>query len=350
MEEQEPQAPTFSRREMLIGRFKQQERIAQAREQTEHAPVFPEEDLAAYIAAMAQYWRQSKQEHLPGVEQLHAQHIQPLEQRATNLATTHPQRAPIAHLLSQSYQLLGILLFHRNDVRQRVRFCQQAVAWAQEAHDPHLLVAALLKLGVSFYYADLPQQAEDIYQSALAPSEKVSPLLQSSLWMKWAATSAQMGQEREALACLEKAYRIFPAHPEQDLAFLYADCGSSSLALWDGLTHLALAENPTGLLRDLSHVQHACEAFHPSVQQPEGPWISQRNHLETVNHQALAATLLGDLEMTEHYLTQGIVGARSLNSARRFAEALKGYRQARIHWPEERRIRRLAGLFIEDLP
>ncbi len=347
---QHRKALASSRRNMLTKIIKHPQSLLAQEEKGENStPVFREVDLTSYTSAMEHYWQQSKESLLPSAEQLAATQIAPLERLFSALPAKHPQAQQIARLLSQAYQLAGILVSHRNNFRQCALYCQRAVQLAEEAQDSTLLVAALVKLGVTFYYADQPQQAGAIYRQALTSCQGVSPLLQCSLSMKRAAVFAQFGQEQEAMRLLEEVYRAFPSHPERDPAFLYADCGVPSLSLWDGLTHLALGESNAGRSAAPSHLLRAWETFAPFGGAQPSLVISERNRLEILNHQAITATYLGDLERVEAYLIQGILGARHLGSSHRYAEAIECYRLARTRWPNEIRIQRLASWFLDEI-
>ena len=300
--------------------------------------------LAQYTQAIAACWQWSKGSEFSTVEQALPFYLSGLEQVA-HASPGHSQAA--AHLLAQGYALRGILAFHRNDLQGRVDYCRRSVQWARQADDPTLLVATLATCGGTFHYAGQPLLALQTYQEALGLLDRASSLAQGSLLMKLAESYAQLGQEREAERSLYRAYRLFPPHPADDPAFLYADCGEPSLCLWDGLTHLALSQiPPAGDRTAQMHVRLAWESLdlfggaHPRFV------VSERNHVEILIQRARTAMALDDLELFIASFSNAVTGAKTLGSQRRRREAVSVYWEARTSWPHEERISDLAELFL----
>jgi tetratricopeptide (TPR) repeat protein len=341
--EHEQQPPAFSRREL----FRQLIKPPLAEPAIPAPDVIPDTqdvDLTPYREAMARFWRQSYQMSLPSCESLLQEQIQPLEALFSQLSASHPQAPQVCGLLSQAYQLAAILTSHGNDLRQRVLYCKQAVQWAEAADDPTLLAAALAKLGLTWDHLHDPAQARAIYQRALA-SGPISPLVETNLLLKQAALFAQEGNERESMALLAQGRRLFPAQPQDDPAFLYADGGVASFYLWESMLHLTLGASDQQKLGAISHLYHARTVL-TALGQVNVPDTPQRIRVETFTQLARTAILLDDLDGWEQSLLQGIRGARQLNSARRYAEAIACYRQAREHWPTEDRVLLLSAWFL----
>jgi hypothetical protein len=173
--------------------------------------------------------------------------------------------------------------------------------------------------------------------------EGSSYLTQSNFYIKQAATYAQCGKTREARNSLEHAYTVFPTHPEEDPAFLYADFGPSSFFLWEGLTLLELARHGLAQPKEAWDAFAQVEGAHPKLPLVE---TTERGRIEIINHQAGTAVVMGDLDCFCTYLTKGIEGAKQLGSAMRHKEATYFYWQARKQWPHETRVKELAELFI----
>jgi tetratricopeptide (TPR) repeat protein len=158
--------------------------------------------------------------------------------------------------------------------------------------------------------------------------------------MKRAFSYAQCGQAQEAQESLNAAHKYFPAHLEDDPAYLYVDTSGCSLFLWEGMTRLELAR------RGLAEPREAWDAFAPVENLSSHMLTSERIRTEIMNYQTAAAVVMKDLDRFYPYLQKGIEGAERLGSARRRQEAASNYWQARKQWPHEKRIKEMAELFI----
>ena len=305
-----------------------------------------EEALPQFEAAIHACWYLSRGLEFSGVEQALPVYLHGLEHLARE-ASQERQRHAAAHLAAQGYQLAGILASHRNQLAAREEYCRRSLHWARVADDPTLLVAVIATAGVTFHYTGQPTLALQMYQESYASLDQASPLAKGSLFMKQAEAYAQLGLRRDAERSLNCAYRVFPPHPAEDPASLYADCGAPSLCLWDGLTHLALSKAQANderaahrLARRAWDALELCGGARPPVV------ISERNYLEILNHQAETAIVLDDLELFLAFFPQVATRARAFSSRRRRKEAIVVYWQARQHWPHEERIKELAELFL----
>lgn len=305
-----------------------------------------EEALPQFEAAIHACWYLSRGLEFSAVEQALPVYLHGLEHLARE-ASQERQRHTAALLAAQGYQLAGILASHRNQLAAREDYCRRSLLWARVADDPTLLVAVIATAGVTFHYTGQPTLALQMYQESYSSLDQASPLAQGSLFMKQAEAYAQLGLRRDAERSLNRAYRVFPPHPAEDPASLYADCGAPSLCLWDGLTHLALSKAQANdkqaalrLARRAWDALELCGGAHPPVV------VSERNYLEILNHQAETAMLLDDLELFTTFFTQAVSRTKTLGSQRRRKEAITVYWQARQHWPHEERIKDLAELFL----
>ena len=108
-----------------------------------------------------------------------------------------------------------------------------------------------------------------------------------------------------------------------------------TLPIWEGLAYL-----------DLGQSQAAWSALERVEQLATTVVVSERARVEATNHQAEAAIGLDDQERFRTYIEMGITGAIVLGSEKRYNEALDVYKQARLVWSKEPRIKELQDLFV----
>jgi tetratricopeptide (TPR) repeat protein len=300
--------------------------------------------LGQYHAVITACWQWSKGSDFFSIEQTLPFYLHKLEQ-IRHVSPKYAQKA--AYLLAQGYTLRGTVAFHRGDLLARADFCRLGVQWARQAADPTLLVATLATCGATFRYTGQPEQAIQTYQEAMPMLNQASPLAQTSLLIKLAEAYAQLGQKQEAEQSLSRAYKVFPAHPWEDDAALFADCGEPSICLWDGLTHLALSRTASADDRTARlHLRHTWDMLdlyggtHPPFV------VSERNHVEILVHQAATAVALDDMDLFTSTFADAVTAMKALGSQRRRQEAVAVYWQARKRWPHEIRISDLAELFL----
>ena len=109
-----------------------------------------------------------------------------------------------------------------------------------------------------------------------------------------------------------------------------------------GLTYLTLAQ----YIHTHQYAQQAWDTFASVEDIPTPTIVPARIRYEIINHQAGTSLSLNDLAAFCDRLEQGVHGAKLLQSDQRRQEALLLYRNARILWPDEARIRSLADLFL----
>jgi DNA-binding SARP family transcriptional activator len=329
----------LSRRQALIG-IAALALALLASGQRERQPVrFAEEFLPQCAAGiMACRYLMKGQDFFPA-EQILTQYLPVLE---SLMQPSSKYQQVAAQLALQRDILAGILALHQLHWGKREQHYRHGLHYGQLAQDSSLLTTIHVKLADTYIYLKDPMRALPICQEVLPAIKDVSSLTQSHFYVKQAAAYALHGQEQEARKSLDNAHVSFPAHPEDDPAFLYADFGTSSFFMWEGVTLLELARH------GLAQPKEAWDAF----VQVEGPHpriiVSERSRIEIVNHQAETALVLEDLNTFCEYLQRGIEGARRLGSARRQQEAIENYWQARKQWPHEQRVKDLAELFIRD--
>lgn len=303
------------------------------------ATAFAEDFLAQCAASMTACWHLMRGNQLSVVDEVLQAYLPILETLAQQPSK---YQSAAANLAAQGYRINGILALHRNNLREREVYCQQAVRYGELAGDASLLVSAFISLASTFYYGQDPIKAARIYQQALVYQGNIPPLLLARVYVELAVVYAQQRQEQEALRYMCLAQERYPEYPEADPSFLYAEFSPSSMILEEGLTHLALAHHyPDG---QYSH--QAWNAF-ARIEQVKTPTpVPERIRIEIINHQATTALALKDVDAFCDRLEQGVNGAKRLGSERRRQEAIEVYKNARKIWPNEARVRELADLFV----
>ncbi len=333
------QAYTLSRRQALVAIAALPVALLSSIQQGQASALMIEELLSRCAASITAGWHLLKGSELYTVERMLSTYL-PALVTLTQQSSKYQRTA--ANLVTQGYRLRGIVALHQNDLRAREMCCQQALYYSEIAEHPSLLVSALISLASTFYYSQDPTKAALIYQKALTYKKEIPPLQLARLYAELAVVCAQMRREQEALAYLDLAHNLFPEHPENDPSFLYAEFTPSSMYLEEGLTFLAL----TQYYPDREYGQKAWDVFaRVEVPQPKSI-VPERIRFEIINHQAETALALKNQELFRTYLEKGIRGANTLSSKQRRREAVETYKQARVVWSNDSRIKELADLFF----
>jgi tetratricopeptide (TPR) repeat protein len=299
--------------------------------------------LSYCAASITASWHLLKQRDLAVVEENVSAYLLGLAGTARR-----PSRyqAEAARLASQAYRLLGIVALHRTRLRSREYFFEQAVLYADIADDPAMQASALISLGSTpLLYTDQPHRAAELYRRALAHEGAIHPLQRSRIYAELAVALAAQREDRDALRYLDKAQEAYPARPELDPSFVYAEFTPASFILDRGLAYLTLARQfPAN-----GYEMRAWDTFHDLGRVAGSAAIPQRIQVEIVNQQAATAVEVRDLDLFTRHLEMGIAGARALQSDQRRREAMAAWQRALAVWPGERRVRSLAQLF-SDVP
>src|SRR5579884_3887187 len=200
-----------------------------------------------------------------------------------------------ARLAVQASIMQGILAMHQLNFTKREAHCREAVRYATISQDNILHAAALMYLGYTYshcYFPPQPLKAIPIFHAALHTLGKQPSLLRSDILMGLAEAYAQCKEEQKALRCIGLTQKHFPAYPELDPSFIYADCGLNTLYQWQGKAYLQLVEH----FPDAGYKQEAANSLMKSIGVDS---ISARSANETVIYQADAARVLGELERSE---------------------------------------------------
>ena len=229
------------------------------------------------------------------------------------LAPSQPEAALLA---SQALQLRSVLVSHNLKVAEKLALCQQAVEYARLAQNHNTLVAELTELAVAYVYNNQYDKALTSYQEALmyCGYDDVSPLLRSRTYVEAGAIFAHYKRRKEADFYLDMAYEAFPTDPTSDPAHLYADHSRGGLAFYNGLIQL-----------EKGQAIQAWNGFESFKEYDLA--IPERIRVLIVNQQGRAAILGNDLEKYAYCLEEGIAGAVTLKSKKRFAEAYSIFQQ-----------------------
>jgi hypothetical protein len=189
-------------------------------------------------------------------------------------------------------------------------------------------------LGYTYVYTRQPGKAIVKFQEALQYLSTQDSLLTNDICMGLADAHGQCKAEKEALAALTIAQR-FPTNPENDPSFLYADCNLAVLYVWEGRTYLELGRH------------YPDRRYHMKARQSllriEGESnATKRNSTGNSIYQSRAAVGLKELEMFFDRWTEGMEGAITLGSKRRYNEGCEVYQEACEKWPNEKKIKSMA--------
>jgi tetratricopeptide (TPR) repeat protein len=293
----------------------------------------PDLFLARCAASLASCWHLLRGSDLPAVERFLSAYLLPLEGVAQRPSKYQMAAAGLA---TQAHRICGILALHRNQLSLREHHCKRALQYAAMTSDASSHASALISLASTYFYAADPQQAAAVYEQAFRYGTALPALQRSRVHAELAVAYGQLGREQDAIRAAGQAEEMYPDRPEDDPSFLYAEFTPASLALEEGLAHLALA----GHFPDRGYQQQAAEIF-DLTRQPARV-IPERIRFEIVNHQAETAVLLGDLDAFEAFMSCGLDGITLLGSRQRLKEMQETWHRARTRWPGEHRLKALA--------
>jgi tetratricopeptide (TPR) repeat protein len=284
-----------------------------------------------FVAQTKLCWDLLKVDGLPVVQQLLPTYLPALEALAQQ--SSRYQKI-FAGLAAQGCMLAGLVAVLQLNNPVAEAYCKQAVQYSRLAGDRNLEVAALKHLATKYNDAKYPVKTLQTYQEALPLVNEVSPLLHSRTYLGLALASAQCGQKQEALRYLGLALETFPERPEDDPSFVFADCGPSSLNHYGGLIY-----------QEFDEPEKAWEMFAGVETLRSKIVIPERTFIEIVNCQTEAAVAQRDLDRACVHIQIGVTGALKVKSEMRFNEVFSIYRQMKIIWPHESRVKALADLF-----
>jgi DNA-binding SARP family transcriptional activator len=143
--------------------------------------------LTRCAANITSLWHLLKGSELSFIEQTLSTYVLTL---VTLAQQPSPYQKTAARLASQTYRLYGIIALHRNNLKARENYCQQALYFSEIAENASLVVSAYISLASTFYYEKNPVKAAQIYLKALKQEEEIFPLQCARLYAELAVVFA----------------------------------------------------------------------------------------------------------------------------------------------------------------
>jgi DNA-binding SARP family transcriptional activator len=237
-----------------------------------------------------------------------------------------------ARLTAECFRLLSVLSAHQLKLADKLTQCWQSVHYARLAREPNTLAACLHELTAALRYTGQPDRLFLAFQEALSFCEQLEPPLRAGIYAGAAAAFAQRQRRKEADFYIHLAYEVAQESSTRNLAL--ADNSLAHLAEYEGLLFL-----------ELGQPRQAYETFDRFTRQAPQNGLPERNRLEMLNYQGLAALRLLDLDRYVSCLERGIEGALAIDSKKRLQEAFTIFQQIPAHWRDEPRMRQVMERF-----
>ena len=302
-----------------------------------------EEILTQCAAGITACWDLRKGKDLVFIFDAVAKYLPTLKEIARVAPTT--QRKAAADLLAQCFLLKASLSWNITTPTDGMRNAQQAETYSKMIEQPLLQVIALRMQAAALCYANQWEQALQTAQQAkyvldTTPKELIPPIAHSYVYAGLATYQAYHGQKQDALTSLKKAHATFFEQPSTEKVPLWIDHSIGNLLLNDGLAHGHL-----GLYREAVDSFEQIQADHANDMT-----IPLGCRIEALIEQATAEVSRDDqprdMEKCIALWTQGIEGAKVLQSNQKFSDALMAYAAMRAAWPGEMRIKQLRELTV----
>ena len=296
-------------------------------------PLFGEELLPLCATSIPACWELYYDGGTTEVERILPTYLSKLSALVKLSSPYYEQAADFA---SQAYQLACQMAREQEDFGAALAHSQQALLYARQAGDSNLQVAALIRKADVYYQRKYPLyslQAHQAYQEALPLLKDASPLLRGRVYAGLAQMHAKLGQEQEALRYMGLARDMYPAHPEEDVAFSYTGHSHFSLSLYgEGLTYL-----------NLGHIKEARNALERlETMLPETVTVRR---VELLVSQAAVAVAANDLEESFHYTRDAVEFSKRLHTRLFYSQAFDIYQGMPTAWSHERPVKALADVF-----
>jgi transcriptional regulator with XRE-family HTH domain len=251
-----------------------------------------------------------------------------------------PQRKTAADLLVQCLLLKAVLAWSVTTVTDALLSAQQAETYSDVAEKPLLQIAALRAQAAAFCYMNQWEQAlhagmQAKYLLDTTPKELIPQLARSYVYAGLATYQAYHGQKQVALTSLKKAHTTFFERSATEPVPLWIDHSVGNLLLNDGLTHAHLGIYSASV-DSFARIQmdYANDTTIPLGCRIEA-WIEQ------ITAEVSRDDQLRDMDKCITLWTQGIEGAKALQSSKYFGDSLVAYTAMRAAWPGETRIKQL---------
>jgi transcriptional regulator with XRE-family HTH domain len=302
-----------------------------------------EEILPRCAAGITACWYMRKGKDLTLASEMISAYIPTLKE-IVRIASEERQRKAAADLAAQSLLLKATLTRHvdgSNAVERAAAYAQQAETYGEAAESHLITVLALRTQAAIYYYGNYHEQALHAAQKAkyLIETQRDAdiPLLaQSKVYVGLARSQAYYGKKQDALTSLKKAHTTFFTQPQNEPIPIWVDYDEASLILWDGMTH--------------HHLDMHKEALDSFSQTNQIKHDNLTTYYEIMLDEVLAEVSRSDkprnMEFCIDRWTQGIEGAKALQSNQRFNEAIHMHTVMSAIWPGDKRIKELRDLIV----
>ncbi len=302
-----------------------------------------DEILPRIAAGITACWYLRKGKDLTLASEMISAYI-PTLQEIVHTASEETQRKAAADLAAQSLLLKAVLTRHVdgcNAVERAAAYAQQAETYGEFAESHLITVIALRTQAAIYYYGNYHEKALHAVQKAKYLIEthrdaSIPMLAQSKVYVGLARSQAYYGKKQDALTSLKKAHATFFAQPQNEPVPIWIDYDEASLILWDGMTH--------------HHLDMHKEALDSFAQTNQTKHDNLTTYYEIMLDEVLTEVSRSDkprnMEFCIDRWTQGIEGAKTLQSNQRFNEATQAYIAMRAIWPSEKRIKELRDLIV----
>ena len=208
---------------------------------------------------------------------------------------------------------------------------KKALSYSQSINNSDIQLAAYIRQANTLYYRQRWTQMLQTYEEALQTVDikQASPLVQGRIYSGYGASLCKFeGNEQDARRYMSMAHEIFPDQPENNSSYVYMNA-----------THYVLHLNDMITLLDIKDARNAKEALRqaslhvPNLASPQG--------IELLNHKAMVASALGDLEETYQHLEQSITLSRSLGSDLYIGSAKDIIDALPTQWQKEKQVKQL---------
>jgi tetratricopeptide (TPR) repeat protein len=288
-----------------------------------------EEMLSICAAYIPIYWRLYFEGHLSEVQQFLDTY---LSQLAVLVRQPTVYQKQSAILVAKMHQLACMMALQKPDYGWALIHADQAIEAARIAEDVHLQAASLIRKGLVYRYLKRFDQMLNVYEEGQQYSNSVSPLLSGRLYTGLAEAYSNVGQGSKALQSLERAYKLFPDNPKDDLNFSY--------------THFKLPHGfEVRVYLNLKQPDKAWEAL--ALVDKSIPQEIVPDRVELSIDQADASLQSGDIDQACSYLRNAVTSALVLGSKLRYYQAYTLYKQMLVKWSHEKQVKDQIDLFIK---
>ncbi len=297
-----------------------------------------EEILVQCAAGITACWYLRKGKDLAYADTIVSRYLPTLQEIAR--IGTAMQRKDAAELLVQCYLLKSILAWNVTTTADAASYAQQAVHYSEAAGNTVLHITSLRTQAAVFCYSNRWDQALQVGEQArylLETSRTISilPLLSSYIYAGVATYQAYKGHKDDAFLSLRKAHAMFFAPPSDGALPIWIDHSIGNLLDNDGLTHYHL-----GFYKQSIDSFSQIDAYHS-----QDSTIPASCRVAALIERTMAEVLRDDqprdLERCIDLWTQGIQGAKALQSNRCFDDSIKAFTAMRAVWPKEQRVKEL---------